>query len=391
MTGTSYADGYEAVFANPAGLAHARKSGFFLGPHAAAYRLSLDQERFGLDPVRGLSIGFHLPLPFGDVLEDRLVLGGAFFTSLDVLLQGTVAFSEVPRFTVLDRGQSLGIMLAVGIDLPEVLEGLSFGFGMAALADVTGELDVFLDQSATFQSVVENQLQATFAPLVGLRLRRDAWGVGLTYRHKLASRFALEIRTADLPVEIPVLQVGGIGLYDPPTLIGEGFWRPIRGLRLIANLTTRFWSRFPGEQATTTDSSFLAPAPGFRTTVSPRVAVEGTLRHGTVEGSLRAGYAFEPTPAPRADDRPARTADGEEVPALPVPYRLLDNARHVLTAGLGVGADLTDKVRLISDVYGQVHVLVPRTHSIGQSVESPEPMRTKGTIWVGGWTVGLEY
>src|SRR5690606_15583771 len=105
MTGASYATGYEAVYANPAGLGHTRDRGIFLGAQAHGFALRLDAEPFPLEPSRGVAIGFHLPLPFGGPLEDRLTIGGAFFTPADALLEGQVRFPEVPQWPVLARSQ----------------------------------------------------------------------------------------------------------------------------------------------------------------------------------------------------------------------------------------------------------------------------------------------
>lgn len=391
MTGTSYAEGYEAVFANPAGLGPVRRRGLNLGMHGAGFQLSLDGERQALEPARGMSIGFHLPLPFGDVLQDRLVFGGAFFTPASALMIGRVRYPEVPQWTVLDRGQVLAIQVGLGLDMHGIVDGLSFGVGVSALANVVGQLDVRLDETNAFSSVVETQLLTAFAPSVGARYTQPEWGVGLTYRHELSATMDLEIRTADLPLTLPTLTVGGVVQYDPPTLIAEGFYRPIPDLMLVLNLTTRFWNAFPGAQIPTTEMGRNAPAPDFSVAPSPRVAVEGTAyRDPRLVVLLRGGYAYEPTPAPAARVGLRRNAMGEPVAGTETPFRILDNDRHVLTAGAGVTLNLGERERLTLDVYGQAHVLAPRTHEIGRSDSSP-PMVTDGFVLAAGWTMGLEF
>jgi hypothetical protein len=42
------------------------------------------------------------------------------------------------------------------------------------------------------------------------------------------------------------------------------------------------------------------------------------------------------------------------------------------------------------DVFGQLHVLMKRTHDIGRTDGAP-PMQTRGTMLAGGWTLGLTY
>ncbi len=391
MTGASYADGYEAVYANPAGLGRVRTRGLYVGVQGAGYQLHIDGQRDPLEPARGMTIGFHLPIPFGDVLKDRLVLGGAFFTPASALMIGRVQFPEAPQWAVLDRAQVLAIQIGLGVDLRELLDGLTLGVGVSALADVVGQLDVRLDETNSFSSVVETQLTTSFAPMVGLRYQQPEYGLGLMYRHELAAHMNLNIRTADLPLDLPVLTVGGVVQYDPPALIAEGYWKPLPNLMLVLNLTTRFWNAFPGALIPTTASGNNAPDPAFSVTPSPRVAFEYTWHDDHFTLALRGGYSYEPTPAPPARMAPRRTASGQPLDAQQVPFRMLDNDRHVLTLGGGwtihTGAH---GERIVLDVYGQMHILAPRTHLIGLT-DGAAPMVTDGYVLVGGWTVGLEF
>jgi long-chain fatty acid transport protein len=393
MTGASYAEGYESVFANPAGLAPVRRRGLNVGFHAAGFALTLDGERSAVEPARGMSIGFHLPLPFGDVLENRLVLGGAFFTPASALMIGRVSFPEVPQWTVLDRGQVLAIQVALGIDLHGLVDGLYLGIGVSALANVVGELDVRLDETNAFSSVVETQLLTTFAPVAGVSYRQREWGIGLAYRHELAASMDLTIEVSDLPIRLPVLTVGGVVQYDPPTLIAEGYWRPAPDSMIVLNLTTRFWDAFPGAQIPSTESGTNAPAPEFSIIPSPRIAFEQTFRDSNFDLALRVGYAFEASPAPPARMAPRRSAQGEPlVREPPVPFRVLDNDRHIVTAGAGWTIHLGQGgERFTLDVYGQLHALAPRTHEIGQTEGAAAPMVTEGYVLAGGWTTGVEF
>jgi hypothetical protein len=392
MTGTSYAEGYEAVYMNPAGLGATRRRGLFIGLHGAGYHLSIDGEEDPLEPARGMSIGFHLPIPFGDFLQDRLVLGGAFFTPAAALMIGRVAFPEAAQWTVLDRAQVLALQVALGIDLHGLVDGLQIGIGVSALANVIGELDVRLDETSAFSSVVETQLLTTFAPILGARYVQPEFGVGVAYRHELAAHMDLEIRTADLPIELPVIRVGGVVQYDPPTLLLEGYWRPIPDVMIVLNLTTRFWEAYPGAQISTTELGSNAPRPEFQTLPSPRVAVEGTWRDPNFTLTVRGGYAFEPTPARPARMAPRLSPMGAELEDQVVALRMIDNHRHVLTIGAGLVIHVGNGVdRLVLDLYGQLHALQPRTHVIGATEDSPAPMVTEGYILAAGWALGVEF
>lgn len=400
MTGVSYADDYEAVYANPAGLGRARRRGLHIGLSAGAYHLTIDGERDPLDSARGMTIGATLPLPFHDVLQDRLTFGVGVYTPQQVLLRGQVFYADVPQWSVLDRAQSLAIMVGMGFDFHSTdLEGLRLGLGVAALADVIGSLDVRLDETSRFTSTVETQLLATFSPIAGIQYERDQWAAGIVYRHEVRSEMNLDIATADLPVMLPVLTVGGLVQYDPAQVAGEIAFRPDPNLRLVANLTVRLWSFWPGPQFPTTASSLLAPAPAFQDTVSPRVAVEGTVRGGPVTMTVRGGYSLELSPAPPARLAPRRTPQGDVLmeggSVVNMPVRYLDNDRHILTAGLGLVYDLSATERIRLDLFAQAHLLVDRTHTIpapgNTSTDMGDWMKTGGFLLAGGWTITLEF
>jgi len=391
MTGTAYAEGYEAIFANPAGLASERRRGLVLGFGGGGFDLRIEGEREPITPARGMYIGFELPLPFGDFLEDRLTFGGAFFTPAEVLLRGQVSFPAVPQFTVVDRAQVIGLMVGLGIDLHGLVDGLQIGLGVSALADTFGSLDVELDETNAFSSVVELQLLAAFSPMAGIRYTQDEWGVGVTYRHESKAELELQIRTSDLPIEVPVLTVGGIAQYDPSTILVEGYWRPIPDLMLVVNLTTRLWNFYPGAQIPTTEMGRNAPAPGFSPRPSPRVALEGGWSNTLWDLRLRGGYAFEPTPAPPARLAARRDQNGDPVPDEAVPMRLIDSHRHILTAGVGFTLSLGDGGESLTlDAFGQLHLLQDRTHVIGRTEGAP-PMTTGGHVLYGGWTLAVHF
>lgn len=388
MTGASYACDYEAVFANPAGLACAERRGLFVGFGAGAYGLEIDDQRYPTEHSRGMTLGFQLPVPFGGALEDRLVLGGGFYTPSNVVLRGEVKFPEVPQFTVLERSQIVAVQLAFGIDLHGLVDGLLLGVGVSALADLVGDLLVRLNEENEFSSQVETQLLTSFSPVLGARYGRDDWSVGLVWRGELTSYMTLDIVTEDLPVDVPPLMLGGLVQYDPHALVLEGSWRPSDGWMLVAHGTLRFWGGFPGAQQRTTERSPLAPDPEFSTVLSPRVAVERTVVDGPLQIQMRGGYAYEPTPAPPARMAPQRLPGG--APGMEVPFRILDNDRHIVTAGLGLAYRLDDGARLFVDLYGQLHWLAPREHAIPLNGTRTDPMDTSGTILAGGWTVGVE-
>lgn len=395
MTGVAFGDDYEAAFGNPAGLSRATERGIFTGLHAGVFELELDGERFPFDASRAQTIGFQLPLPFGGPLEDRLVLGAAFYTPISVVLRNEVLYTEVPQWPVLVRAQVVSVMAALGVDLSDVVPGLRVGLGMSALADTIGTLRVRLDEANQFVSQTETQLLAGFAPIAGVTLDIDEQiGFGLVYRSELSSNIDIDITVRDLPVEIPVITIDALAQYDPHTLAFEATWRPREDLMFVAHGQLRLWSLWPGVQSKTSASSHLAPDPAFQSTFSPRIAVEKrfALRHGHFD--LRGGYLWEPTPAPPARLAPGRDSEGQArvemgEPVL-VPMRYLDNARHVFTTGVGIEHRTPSGAAIHVDVYGQLHVLAEREHEIPQPGRD-DTMTSRGIVLAGGWTGGVTW
>jgi long-chain fatty acid transport protein len=401
MTGVSYVCDWEAVYLNPANLAGAERRRLVFSASAAMYDLQIDGERFPLEAARGTTIGFHLPLPFGDVLEDRLVLGAGFYTPTNVLLRGDVSFVDVPQFPILSRAQSISIQVGLGFDFRGIVDGLRLGVGVSALANVIGDLSVRLDESASFVSVVETQLTTAFSPIVGLTYEQPTWGLGAVYRHEVRAEMNLRIVIDDLPVPLPMVNVAGLIQYDPASFALEGFWRPDPNVRIVLNLTTRLWSFYPGAARPTSRMSYLAPAPGFSDTVSPRFAVEGTLVEGRMRAQLRLGYALELSPVPAASLGVERLSSGaprldEAGDPVLAPSRLLDHDRHVITAGFGFDYGFDDEHHLVFDLFGQLHAGIDRLHPIYRDRDQVAPsggagMVSGGMIFVGGFGLGVEF
>ncbi len=400
MTGVSWSDNWEAVYTNPAGLARVRTRELAIGLGGGTYQLTLDGNRFPVEPPRGMTIGFQLPLPFGDILQDRLVLAGGFYTPANVLLRGRVDYAELPQWSVVDRAASLTVDVGLGINLADVVPGLRLGIGITALANVVGDLTVRLDETNSFQSIVETQLLTSFSPVAGVALDQPGWGLGIVYRHEVRSEMSLRIRVEDLPVPLPTLTIGALVQYDPASLAIEGYWLPDPNVRVALNATAHFWSFYPGPYRPTTDGSYLPPAPGFRDTISPRISVEGTIHSGRADLVLRAGYALELTPAPAAFWGAERNTDGSPhmngSTAVGRALRILDNDRHILTAGFGIGYSFSENQRLHLDLWGQLHMMPDRQASITATGNNPpDPMipglTTGGYIIVGGWMLGLDF
>ncbi len=367
-TGAAYADDYGAVHANPAALSRARDRSLTLGYVGTGFGLALDGNYFAAAPGRATLIGLSLPLPFGGVLRNRVGVGLGFFTPTDIIVRGRILRAETPQFVVLpDRVQSVALQAGVGVDLGY---GIRVGAGVTVLAALQGAVLVTNDASGRSTSRIDNQLIASYAPLVGASWERGDWRVGATLRGALVARFGVTISAPELGIPVPPLNIAGVAQYDPAQVQFEGAWQH-GGFTVALAVTGKRWSAYPGPSEATTETSAAPPAPDFADTLVPRVAVE---HRWTFDGGpqvvARGGYFFEPSPAPAAT--PTR--------------QYLDADRHAFTFGAGLSTGGAGS-RFSFDAFGQVHALATRE---GTAVTGA-PMRYGGSLWHLGVTASVTF
>jgi len=357
-TGVSYVDDFSAAYANPAGASRARGRSITFGYAATGFDLAQDGAYFPADPGSATTIGLSVALPFGGFLRDRVGLAIGFFTPTNVIVRGRIVRPTTPQFTVLpDRVQSVALQIGLGLDLGY---GLRVGGGFTALAALRGDVLVTNDAAGRSTTRIDNQLIASYAPIVGASWQRGAWRVGATYRGEIVARFTVLISAPELGIPIPTLNVAGVAQYDPAQLQVEASWQRW-GWTVAVGVTAKQWSAYPGPTEATTPTSAPPPAPEFGDTLVPRVGVERRWSlPSEADVSVRAGYFFEPTPAPRA-----------------VPTRqLYDNDRHAITLGLGAGITGAGS-RFGLDAWAQVHILPPRN---GLNAAG-DPTSHRGSLW----------
>jgi long-chain fatty acid transport protein len=391
-TGAADAEGYEAVYGNPALLSLARSRGLTLGASAALFNLHA-RTRVSYEPLRGSVIGAVLPIPFGGVLKDRIAIGLGFFTPFDLVVRGRILYPERLQFPVADRTQSVAVQAGIGVDLGH---GLRIGGGFAALAALSGTVVVATDASGRIGTTVDDTLVASFGPIVGASYDiGDAYRVGLTFRGALVGRFDVLITVKDLgDIVVPPLNISGVAQYDPWQIALE-FARVKGPWKAAIGATYKHWSAFPGMADATvrcptvdpttglpfTDScaALKPPPPNYHDTVVPRAGVERSIEASPSVGMrLRAGFFFEPSPAP------AQTKESN----------IYDEARAAFTLGYGVelGAPFP---RIALDLFGQAQALIPRTHVKGSGVAAANPGRpsvtTGGFLVATGLAAGVKF
>ena len=350
-TGAAFADDFSAVHANPAGLSRLRARSLTLGYVGTAFWLDVADRHFPADTGSATMIGLGLPIPFGGALRDRVGLGLGFFTPTNVIVRGRITRAETPQFLILpDRVQTVALQIGLGVALPA---GFRVGVGVMAMAGLTGTVLVATDASGRSSSRIDDQLVATYAPVLGVQWERGDWRFGATYRGALVANFLVSIEARDLGINLPIFNISGVAQHDPAQAQVEAAWQH-RGWTAALGITGKQWSSYPGPAAATTDNSPAPPPPDFSDTVVARLGVEH--RWSWTDGThvaLRGGHFYEPTPAPAATASRA----------------YLDNDRHVFAAGLSIGATAAG-TRYTVDLFSQTHWLAPREASAATGVVS---------------------
>lgn len=406
--GASIGWGFETVRSNPALLSLSRERSLTAGWFGALFDLEANG-RLPADAVSGTFIGGTLPLPFEGVLKDRLTVGLGFFTPFDLVARARLLYPEKPKFPIADRVQSVAVQMGLGVDLGH---GFRIGGGFSALAALTGSVLVATDASGRVGTVVEDTLVAGYGPIVGASYERGPYRVGLTYRGELSGPFDVVIQVRDLgSITVPPLHISGIAQYDPHQAELE-VSRAVGPFRVALGATYRHWSAYPGvveptvrcpaqvagssdDPAQDAKLEELADAldalrqgtglplpghdipcdphrpepPGYSDTVTPRLAAEGQFPVANgVTIKARAGYAFEPSPAPEQTSTPND----------------FDNHRSVV--GLGYGLSLSKPLpRIDLDLFGQVQIFHDRDHHKPDGAV----ISTRGTAVALGATLGV--
>lgn len=398
-TGIAHARGYEAVYANPALLGGLTTRKLTLGVTGSTFSLFAREagttSRVTAPGAHGIVVGADVPIPFGGALKDRVGFGLAFYTPSDVIVRGRILYPETPQYPFFaDRAQSVAVRVGLGADLGS---GIRVGAGFAALAEIVGTVNIATDATGKVGAKVEDQLVATYAPTFGASYTRqvskkDELVVGAVVRGKLDARFAVAVDATRLSsLNLPVFNIAGLAQYDPLQAGLEAAL--VRTERTLAiSVTWKHWSAYPGLLEPTvrcedgTDCGILRPpVPDMSDTVVVRVGAEQRVfKTNAVALRARGGAFLEPSPL--GSKAAASDAYSRGTQAIgPVPSRTLDASRVALTWGAGV---TFAKLPFDIDVFGQLHVLVPR--SIDISTTSPNEVRASGHAFSFGTTVGVK-
>jgi long-chain fatty acid transport protein len=373
-------DDYGAVVVNPAALAASAGRGVWLGYDAARFSPTL-RGYAGPRPAQaafaGGVLGVRLPvaptsLPLG------VTLGLALTSPRDVIVRADLPLPETPQFPLLSsRAQALELALSVGVRLSS---RWFVGIGARGLAGLEADVAVPTEEE---RGGVENELSLNLAPLVGVLFRdslKDSFG--FVYRGALSAPFQVELRDPGLQgIALPPLHIDGLAHYDPAELGFE--WAHRFGeTRVALGVVYQRWSAFGGWLGQTVTCPEGEPPCGalpkesivLSNTLNPRVGIAYPLDLRSVELTLRAGYAFEPSPLPEQTELANRW----------------DNARSSFT--LGYGVDLRGTPFAFNVAY-QAQVLHERTHIKHDPERDPSlaRVRVSGLVQFVGLDAELRY
>ena len=378
---TTSASDYHSVFYNPAQLLSKKRVHMGLGTVFVAPDLMIEQTKPDGPYPRRLpsnNIGVHLgtSAPVAGPFKRKLALGAALYIPL---IQHSRVEALDPRTPQAYMHQNLPdrIVLAVGAAY-ELFSSLHLGLGFQVLASLDGTADASL--SLVQQRVTQRTLRTDFfgeiAPIAGLSWRpiRNLT-LGACYRGAIGFSYKLPIVLDIEEIGILEFQAKGVSLWDPDIIdFGVTYVFEDLDLTLSATLSWAFWSKSPSPNSILSvmiddrhlrDVEFVeedaiisvqnSPIDlGAKDVLIPRVSA---LWRPLPSWHIRTGYAYRPTPLPRA--------------VYAATY--LDSSTHII--GLGTGLTIGDPTEiqdepLTFELAVQWQHLEPRT-SIKKDLENP--------------------
>jgi long-subunit fatty acid transport protein len=373
---TAAARDASAHYFNPALLALATDIRLDIGYQFADPRLEVNGEDLGVDSSRGLNAGLTVP---GRIAGMRVAFGGALFVPDDRVSRIRTLSSQQPRWQLYDnRPQRLFLAANAAI---AINDRLSVGGGIAYMSSTQGAVllvgrvgfpnaddsDLILDIDVDLKTIRYGQFGAQWRPNDWLQV-----GIAARTGFKVILDQTFEIRgDVGTAGQDPVVDDGFLVLHTraedlfQPTQVTAGLAAQLTRRWLLAfDAAYHRWSRFTNPAARITldydlgDFNELvvipnAPEladPNFHDILIPRIGVEFAAvddPHRRID--LRAGYAYEPSPAP------------EQVGET----NYIDNTKHTVSIGAGLTLrDFSSILRLPAafDAYVALTQLEGRTN-----------------------------
>lgn len=399
MTGATR--GYSALYYNPGALIGSRQQHLGLGLTVTAPALYVDRgdadrarPTVTPDPHVGLHLGWAKPIP--GIFDEKLTLAVSLYVPATrlVRVQGVDPLS--PHFYLYQNLQDK-LVIHAGLGVAPA-PWLSLGLGVQVLADLGGGVE--LDMNILGGTFDRRDMRVTLTPtasLVAGLLVRPAPGLslGVSYRGSSSLEFQLPVVVSEGDALDLTIRVAQTVLWSPHQLSFGAAWDlSDPNLTLALDATLALWSGAPDPSPRLSvdvsgrllDAFGLADALdlstrtlpiqlGFSDTLIARLGAEWEAASWL---TLRAGYFFRPTPAPRQTSSAA----------------YLDNDAHVVALGVGFAfisplRSGEDMVEL--DLAAQLSLLPRRTVGRLDPRDPIGDMSHGGALWTVTATVSHAY
>lgn len=395
--GTAASREVDANYYNPGALAVGDAIRIDVGYQLALPHLSLNGGDQHVDSSRGLTAGIDVP---GDIGPLHVAFSVGVHLPDERLTRTRTLPSARPRWMYYDnRPQRFFLASNVAVQIGRsffVGGGVSYMSRTQGAIDLTGRVGFPVSADSDLALDIDVKLRAIRYPQFGALWRARPWlDVGVTYRGgfvlEIDQQFAIhgDLGPAGHPVvDDAFFQLHAIALdLFQPQQVAAGFAaRVVPRLLVSGDLTWQRWSEFENPAARITfeydlkQFNNLVNLPVglplekayFHDTWVPRLGLELTAMDRPGSALLvRAGYAFEPSPAPEQR--------GET--------NFVDNDKHTLSAGLGLevrglGKLLTRPFDL--DLYVSGSLLPERTHRKLSLIDPVGDYQSKGSVLSGG-------
>ena len=378
---TSATQDFHAVHYNPSRIVARPGSKAGIGTQLFLYDLDFERAKQDspyatLQPESNVGIHFGGSTTFGGFFKDRL---GAAFLFYAPLAQGTRLEQRDPRMPQSYMYQTLPDKMVSSFALAGALTSwLNIGFGAQMLASVSGigETSVFLEQSRVVKRSFGVDFSHNIVPTAGLSIDLSEKSVfGVAYRAAVGGPYTL-------PITVELIDLGtiewtseGTAVWDPDCIdFGLSQRIPELDLSLFFTLSYALWSRAPAPNSIVSVNYsdpyqaegeepllYVSSDPinlGASDILIPRLGLEW---NPTEPWSFMGGYAYRPTPLPRASKAATYLDGNTHILGLGAEYRSEGNEKdNPLPLTLGIAA--------------QWHHIMPRTS------EKEDPLGPTGSV-----------
>lgn len=381
---------------NPAGANHFGEVSLMVSYLYLTPQLEFQGSDFEAETLRGIEGAIAFPFPF---LGRKWTVGvGAFVPDQDLSRVRILPVTE-PRFVIYNTDfHQISVFPSFSVD---VTRYLTLGVLFSMLSKVEGEgQSIEVDTGTGIANVGFNlESQTRVAPSLGLYFEMERLDdslpdirIGLTFRDSISVIFGvpgdIDIQQTSGDTVQPLFTADSVSeasIFWVPRELALGFAYPFDQDRslLLGGVMWRQWSEFPNQALQGVDIvSLFGGTPGktnlppfddphFKDTVNFKLGFEHRwVDRPMVAIDLRAGYTFQPSPAP--------DPTGETL-------NYLDNDKHIFSAGTGVtfrnfSRTILHPVRF--DLFVQ-YATLPSRVAVKESPNDPV-----GDFDYGGYSVG---